>query len=327
MKKMTFKADSLNLKILKDLLADGRKPFAEIAEENNVSKEVVAKRFKQLKVTGVILGFTIQNSVKCYHASFVANILLHVQRGKTEYVTQAVNRIPNVVHTYSLPLEQDILVEVVLKNIEDLENTKNLCQKIPDVLRTEVTVWTGFRNTPENLSIFQIEQPPIQEASERISSTQKKQNNDIDEVDKAIIDKLALNGRMPFAEIANPLGISKETVGRRYEKLKQNGDLKVIIQIDPTKLGYYAFGTFNFSFSQETSGANIEKICQTPDVNRLTKSAGYQDLKFTLMIRDIHHFTETQEQVANLPNLTDVTANIRNMLYPWPMRREFISTF
>ena len=324
---MTSKIDSLNLKILKDLLIDGRKPFAEIAEENNVSKEVVAKRFKQLKAKGVILGFTTQHSVRCYNASFVANLLLHVQRGKLEHVIETVNKIPNVIQTYRLVVEQKVLTEVALKNIDELDSTKKLIQRIPNVLGTDVTIWTGFRNTPENLSIFNTEEQVGKKTLEKGNNNIRKVDTEIDEVDKFIIDKLALNGRMPFAEIANPLGVSKETIARRYEKLKQNGDLKVVAQIDPTKLGYYAFGSFNFSFSQESLDDNIEKISKTPDVNRISKSAGYEDLKFTFMIRDTNHFTEIQDQMATLPNITAIGVNIRKMLCPWPMRREFISTF
>jgi len=48
-------------------------------EESGTSKEVVSKRFKQVKTKGVIQGFTIQNSVRCYDARFIAYILLHVQ--------------------------------------------------------------------------------------------------------------------------------------------------------------------------------------------------------------------------------------------------------
>jgi DNA-binding Lrp family transcriptional regulator len=324
---MTNKIDSLNLKILKDLLCDGRKPFAEIAEENNASKEVISKRFKQLKAKGIVLGFTTQNSTRCYHANFVANILLHVQRGKVDHVIKAANEIPNITQTYRLPLEQNVLTEVTLKNIDDLDYTKKLCQGIPNVLRTEVTIWTGFRNTPENLSVFNTEEQVGKKTLEKNDPNKRKVDAEIDEVDKFIVNKLALNGRIPFSEIANPLGVSKETIARRYEKLKQNGDLKVVVQIDPTKLGYYAFGTFNFSFSQEALADNIEKISKTPDVNRISKSAGYQDLKFTFMIRDINHFTEIQDQMATLPNITEIGANIRKMLCPWPMRREYISTF
>jgi DNA-binding Lrp family transcriptional regulator len=321
------KIDGLNLRIIKDLLRDGRKPFADIAKENDTSKDVVAKRYKQLKANGVIVGCTIQNSARCYGDHFVANLLIHVQRGKIEPTIQAVRKIPNVVHAYPVAVKQAVLVEVVLKDIDELEVTKKTVQSQPYVLGADVTIWTGIRNTPQNLSIFTIEEPTSRENTEKTVLQKKRNDFDIDGIDRTIIEKLALNGRMPFAEIAEPLRVSTETIVRRYEKLKQNGDLKVVAQIDPTKIGYYAFGSFNFSFSQEALAENIEKISRTLDVNRIIKSAGYQDLNFTLMIRDINHFIEVQEEMAVLSNITKIEARIARMIRPWPMQREFISTF
>jgi Lrp/AsnC family transcriptional regulator for asnA, asnC and gidA len=320
-----IKNDSLNLTIIKDLLSDGRKSFADIAKENNTSKDVIAKRYKQLKANGVIVGCTIQNSTRCYGANFVANLLINVQRGKVEPTIQAIRKIPNVIHAYVLAMQQAILTEVTLKDIDELETTKKMFQSQPYVLGTDVTIWTGIRNTPENLSIFSREEEQI--TKEKQGFLKKKTDFEIDDIDKTIISKLALNGRMPFAEIAEPLEVSTETVVRRYEKLRQNGDLKVVARIDPTKIGYYAFGSFNFSFSQEALAVNIEKISRTADVNRVIKSAGYQDLTFTLMIRDINHFIEVQEEMAVLPNITRVEARIARMIRPWPFEKEFISTF
>jgi hypothetical protein len=45
-----------------------------------------------------------------------------------------------------------------LKNIDELEAVKKLIQSQPYVLGTDVTIWTGIRNTPENLSIFNAEE-------------------------------------------------------------------------------------------------------------------------------------------------------------------------
>jgi DNA-binding Lrp family transcriptional regulator len=319
-----IKNDALNLTIIKDLLSDGRKSFADIAKENNTSKDVIAKRYKQLKANGVIVGCTIQNSARCYDANFVANLLITTQRGQVEPTIQAIRKVPNVIHAYALAVKQAIITEVVLKDVDELEATKKLFQSQPHVLGTDVTIWTGIRNTPENLSIFN---GVTTETSKKVAPQKKRVNFEIDEVDRAIIGKLAVNGRTPFAEIAEPLGVSTETVVRRYERLRQNGDLKVVAQIDPTKIGYYAFGSFNFSFSQEALAVNIEKISNTLDVNRIIKSAGYQDLTFTLMIRDINHFIEVQEEMAVLPNITKIEARLARMIRPWPMQQEFITTF
>jgi Lrp/AsnC family transcriptional regulator for asnA, asnC and gidA len=326
---MTLKIDQLNLKILRDLLSDGRKPLAQIAQENYTSKEVVTKRVKQLKSKGVILGFTTQNSIKCFDANFVANILIYVQRGKMELAVQEVRKIPNVVHAYPVAVKQAVLVEVSLKNITELDTAKKLIHELPFVLGTDVTIWTGIRTIPENLSIFDSLEPVKKESPTSIASSASRNGAEpeMDDVDKAIIEKLAINGRMPFADIAEPIGVSTETVLRRYEKLKETRNLKVVAQIDPKKIGYYAFAIFNLSFSQEALADNIDRISSTPDVNRVIKSAGYQDLTFTLMIRDINHFIEMQDRMVVLPNITKIEVRVARMLCPWPLQREIISTF
>ncbi len=169
-----IKNDSLNLTILEDLLSDGRKAFADIAKENNTSKDVIAKRFKQLKAKGVILGFTTQNSTRCFDANFIANLLIQVQRGKIEPTTQAVNKMSNVIHAYPSAVQQAVLTEVALKNIDELEAVKKLIQSQPYVLGTDVTIWTGMRNTPENLSIFNVEKQVAKKTPEETGPIQKE---------------------------------------------------------------------------------------------------------------------------------------------------------
>jgi DNA-binding Lrp family transcriptional regulator len=325
-----LKIDELNLKILHNLLGDGRKSFTEIGKETNTSKDVIAKRFKQMKAQGVILGFTIQNSSRCYGANFVANLLIFVQRGKVKCTMQEVRKISHVIHVYPSTVRQAVSAEVILKTLEELELVQKLIYTFPFVLKIETAIWMGKRTFPENLSIFSFKKLINNQPTEkgRIDTTPKETEEiEIDEIDKAIMDKLTLNGRMSFEGIAKPLGVSTETIARRYEKLKQNGDLKVVAQIDPTKIGYYAFALFQLSFSKGVLAETIEKLTSTFDVNFIIKAAGYFDLTFTLMIRDIDHFLEIQDQMITLPHVAHMEVYISRMLCPWPLQREIISTF
>jgi DNA-binding Lrp family transcriptional regulator len=325
-----LKIDELNLIILHDLLSDGRKSSAEIAKENNASKDVIAKRYKQMISNGVILGSTIQNNAMCFGANFVANLLICVQRGKVISTLQEVRKISNVVHAYPSPIRQAVTAEVVLKNIDELESIEKLIYDFPYVLEIEAAIWMGKRNVPENLSVFNNKQT-LSNGSTKNTNTNTLPKNakktEIDQIDKAIIDKLALNGRLSFEGIAKPLGVSTETIARRYERLRQNGCLKVVIQIDPTQIGYYAFAVFQLSFSKGVLAETIEKISMTFDVNFIIKATGYFDLVFTLMIRDINHFLEIQDQMVTLPHVAKMEVYINRMLCPWPLQRELISTF
>ena len=57
----------------------------------------------------------------------------------------------------------------------------------------------------------------------------------VDNKDKQIMEMLAIDGRQPFSKIAKKINMSVSNTIKRYEKLKRNNLLKVVIQIDPTK--------------------------------------------------------------------------------------------
>ena len=78
----------------------------------------------------------------------------------------------------------------------------------------------------------------------------------LDQIDQKIADKLSENGRVPMETLGREIGISSDTVKRRYEKLKKNGALKVTIQVNPNKIGYQAMCVFFTVTSHENSSDN-----------------------------------------------------------------------
>jgi predicted transcriptional regulator len=64
--------DETDARILWELLEDGRKTFATIAKNCNVSQDVVWKRYKEMKENGIIVGATIQFNYRNFGHSGVA---------------------------------------------------------------------------------------------------------------------------------------------------------------------------------------------------------------------------------------------------------------
>ncbi len=58
-----------------------------------------------------------------------------------------------------------------------------------------------------------------------------------DELDRQLLHALQLNGRAPFSRIAEVLGVSDQTIARRYSRLRSAGGLRVLGVTDPTALG------------------------------------------------------------------------------------------
>lgn len=59
----------------------------------------------------------------------------------------------------------------------------------------------------------------------------------LDELDRAIIHALMLDGRAPFNQLADVLGVSQQTVARRYRRMRSDGTLRVVGMTDPRRTG------------------------------------------------------------------------------------------
>jgi DNA-binding Lrp family transcriptional regulator len=58
-----------------------------------------------------------------------------------------------------------------------------------------------------------------------------------DDLDRQLVQALQLDGRAPFSRIADVLGVSDQTVARRYTRLRTTGTIRVLGLTDPAALG------------------------------------------------------------------------------------------
>ncbi|MFD8337008.1 Lrp/AsnC family transcriptional regulator [Streptomyces solisilvae] len=58
-----------------------------------------------------------------------------------------------------------------------------------------------------------------------------------DDLDRALVHALQLDGRAPFSRFAEVLGVSDQTVARRYTRLRTTGALRVLGLTDPAAVG------------------------------------------------------------------------------------------
>ncbi|WP_261574600.1 Lrp/AsnC family transcriptional regulator [Frankia gtarii] len=62
-----------------------------------------------------------------------------------------------------------------------------------------------------------------------------------DRLDRQIMHALQVDGRAPFARIGEVLGVSDQTVARRYARLRGTGTLRVLGLVDPLRIGLTAW--------------------------------------------------------------------------------------
>lgn len=60
--------------------------------------------------------------------------------------------------------------------------------------------------------------------------------NELDPVNREILDTLSKDGRKPFSSIAAKLGITENTIRARYANITKSGLMRVTAQVDPARV-------------------------------------------------------------------------------------------
>ena len=111
----------------------------------------------------------------------------------------------------------------------------------------------------------------------------------MDELDLAIIDTLKSNGRRPFTDIAQEVGVSEGTVRNRVTRLLEDRILHIVGLVDPSSLGFNAPAVIGVSIGE----GDIEEIGCTiagfPEVSYLIMVSGEFDLIVEVLCRDREH--------------------------------------
>ena len=132
--------------------------------------------------------------------------------------------------------------------------------------------------------------------------------NDLDDTDRKIIEILAKDSRKSFREIAKQLGISVDTIARRFETLERNKVIQPIIRVDFSKLGYEAIVLFAIKVASQSELSQItEKVSKVPDVTAVMESTGEYDLMVNAVVRNIAHIFAVGEEISKVVGVRRVS--------------------
>jgi DNA-binding Lrp family transcriptional regulator len=319
--------DSIDAKILKYLLHDGRKSFSIIAQECGVSTNVIRKRFAKMERTGVIVGATVQAEYRCLGYMAIATLLLNVESQHVDSALRRLTQISNVLVIRQFNSRYGIRLIARLKSLKELDQIKEAIRFLTSVTDLRTYFWLGVKNMPENLS-FGVSCNAEDAGEFAVKAGISSQPVEVDELDLSLVERLSQNGRISFRKLSNEIGVSTDTVIRRYEKLVNSGNVRISIQINPAKLGYSAILDFSiaFAFQRETK-VILERLFKIPDVIVIIKTSGDYDLHVTAMAKDAEQQFRIQEEISKVPNIARLETAARRIPNEWPSPTQHISTF
>ncbi len=113
--------DTLNAKILKCLQKNARQSNAEIGRQVGVSSPAVGERIRKMEDAGLIHGY--KTVVSPFEAGYQlkAIIILRAFMGKLKPFLEKVKEYDEVLNCYRITGNENIVMEVILKNQKHLE--------------------------------------------------------------------------------------------------------------------------------------------------------------------------------------------------------------
>ncbi|MGD9702390.1 MAG: Lrp/AsnC family transcriptional regulator [Acidimicrobiia bacterium] len=142
----------------------------------------------------------------------------------------------------------------------------------------------------------------------------------LDEVDRAIIEQLQADGRMPYTRLGAAVGLSEAAARQRVQRLTDAGTLQIVAVTDPMQLGYRRMAMVGIRAEGDTSeiAAKLEAF---PDIDYLVMTAGSFDLMAEVVVEDDAGLLELSNRIRGVPGVrsteTFIYLGVVKQTYAW----------
>lgn len=114
-------------------------------------------------------------------------------------------------------------------------------------------------------------------------------SGDLDDVDRYLIEALRKDGREPFAQIAERLSVSPGMIRQRYNRLVDQGYLKVVAITNPIQHGLKTMAMIGVRTDGTSMLAVADQIARLEEVIYLVVASGRFDILAEVFCRDHEH--------------------------------------
>ncbi|MGD6851101.1 MAG: Lrp/AsnC family transcriptional regulator [Candidatus Bathyarchaeia archaeon] len=125
----------------------------------------------------------------------------------------------------------------------------------------------------------------------------------MDATDALILIELCKDSQMPFSRISKKLGISTDTVCKRYKKMKKNNSVivKNSLAINPEKLNFQAMISLLLKIVADQKRAEVENcLKKIPQITVIVEITGDFNLYCDAIIKNLRDFTELIREIGQI---------------------------
>jgi len=126
----------------------------------------------------------------------------------------------------------------------------------------------------------------------------------LDELDFKIIEYLIEDGRTPYTQIADELGITESTVRKRVTRMREQGYIKIRAITDPVKLGYTTQAIVGVQLDTKDLPKSLVILKGFDEITHISVCAGVYDLVLEIRVKsDEDLFNFLTEKLRKTPGI------------------------
>ncbi|WP_433442891.1 Lrp/AsnC family transcriptional regulator [Nonomuraea sp. CA-141351] len=134
----------------------------------------------------------------------------------------------------------------------------------------------------------------------------------LDDLDRGLIHALHIDGRAPFSRIAEALGVSTQTVARRYRRLRAEAGLRVVGLPEQDHTGQ-AQWVVRLTAAPAASQALAHALARRPDTSWVKLTSGGTEI-FAIVQAPLHSRPSRSLLLHDIPRTSGITAVSAHLL-------------
>ena len=124
-----------------------------------------------------------------------------------------------------------------------------------------------------------------------VKGRKRQAHEPLDDINRAIITELQVDGRRSYTAIAERVGLSEAAVRQRVQRLTEDGVMQIVAVTDPMRLGFKRVAMIAIRVSGDAT-AVADALTKVPEVGYVVIAGGTYDLLVEVVCEDDDHLIE-----------------------------------
>ena len=129
----------------------------------------------------------------------------------------------------------------------------------------------------------------------------------LDDKDRAIIELLQADGRMPFTKVAAEVGLTEGAIRQRVNRLTEAGVMQIVAVTDPLSVGVRRVALIGARVHGDAETTALALV-DMPEIEYLLATTGRYDLMFEVVADDDTHLMHLLSKLRSRPDIVEVEA-------------------